>query len=94
MTRPTSPTLRFLGAAGTVTGSRYLVGGGDRRVLIDCALFQRLKQLRCRNRKPFPRLGSASARPSAALLATSRKVLTFPALEPCRVGKTKPNLDQ
>jgi metallo-beta-lactamase family protein len=47
--------LRFLGAAGTVTGSRYLVETATgARVLIDCGLFQGLKQLRLRNRAPFP----------------------------------------
>ncbi|MBR9990085.1 MAG: MBL fold metallo-hydrolase [Gemmatimonadetes bacterium] len=47
--------LRFLGAAGTVTGSRYLVEtAAGARVLIDCGLFQGLKQLRLRNRAPFP----------------------------------------
>ena len=40
MTRLSYPTLRFLGAAGTVTGSRYLVEWGERRILIDCGLFQ------------------------------------------------------
>ena len=54
MTRLSYPTLRFLGAAGTVTGSRYLVEWGERRILIDCGLFQGFKQLRRRNRKPFP----------------------------------------
>lgn len=48
------PSLRFLGAAGTVTGSRYLVEAGQRRILVDCGLFQGFKQLRRRNRKPFP----------------------------------------
>lgn len=48
------PTLRFLGAAGTVTGSRYLIEAGGRRILVDCGLFQGFKQLRERNRKPFP----------------------------------------
>lgn len=48
------PTLRFLGAAGTVTGSRYLIEWGSRRILVDCGLFQGFKQLRRRNRKPFP----------------------------------------
>jgi len=48
------PTLRFLGAAGTVTGSRYLIEAGQRRILVDCGLFQGFKQLRPRNRKPFP----------------------------------------
>lgn len=54
MTRLTRPTLRFLGAAGTVTGSRYLVEVGHRRILVDCGLFQGFKTLRDRNRKPFP----------------------------------------
>ena len=48
------PTLRFLGAAGTVTGSRYLIDASGRRILVDCGLFQGFKQLRRRNRKPFP----------------------------------------
>ena len=46
--------LSFLGAAGTVTGSRYLVATDHRRVLVDCGLFQGLKQLRLRNREPLP----------------------------------------
>ena len=46
--------LTFLGATGTVTGSRYLVEHGDRRVLVDCGLFQGLKQLRLRNWAPLP----------------------------------------
>ena len=47
-------TLSFLGGAGTVTGSRYVLESGDRRVLVDCGLFQGLKQLRLRNWAPFP----------------------------------------
>lgn len=50
----TAPTLQFLGAAGTVTGSRYLVEADGRRILIDCGLFQGYKQLRERNWAPFP----------------------------------------
>jgi metallo-beta-lactamase family protein len=46
--------LSFLGGAGTVTGSRYLIAAGDRRILLDCGLFQGLKQLRLRNWAPFP----------------------------------------
>jgi len=46
--------LTFLGAAGTVTGSRYLVEAGSCRVLVDCGLFQGYKALRLRNRAPFP----------------------------------------
>lgn len=45
--------LRFLGATGTVTGSKYLLEHGGARVLIDCGLFQGLKQLRLRNRAEF-----------------------------------------
>ncbi len=44
----------FLGAAGTVTGSRILVETAKARVLMDCGLFQGLKHLRQRNREPFP----------------------------------------
>ncbi|MEQ1863498.1 MAG: MBL fold metallo-hydrolase [Micropepsaceae bacterium] len=41
--------LRFLGAAGTVTGSKYLVRSGDSEILVDCGLFQGFKPLRLRN---------------------------------------------
>jgi len=51
----TSPvTLTFLGAARTVTGSKYLLETGGTRVLFDCGLFQGLKELRLRNWDPFP----------------------------------------
>ena len=40
------PTLTFLGAARTVTGSKYLLDFGDHRLLVDCGLFQGLKELR------------------------------------------------
>ena len=53
-TEPGSAELRFLGAADTVTGSRYLIESGHARVLVDCGLFQGLKVLRERNRLPFP----------------------------------------
>ena len=46
--------LSFFGAAGTVTGSRYLVTTPTRTVLVDCGLFQGLKQLRLRNWMRFP----------------------------------------
>lgn len=49
-----SVSLRFLGAAGTVTGSKHLLEGGGRRVLLDCGLFQGLKELRQRNWGPPP----------------------------------------
>lgn len=46
--------LSFFGAAGTVTGSRFLLEAGGQRLLIDCGLFQGLKQLRLRNWAKFP----------------------------------------
>jgi metallo-beta-lactamase family protein len=46
--------LSFLGATGTVTGSKYLVTAGGRKILVDCGLFQGLKQLRLRNWEPPP----------------------------------------
>jgi metallo-beta-lactamase family protein len=46
--------LTFLGAARTVTGSKYLLEHHGRRVLVDCGLFQGLKELRLRNWEPFP----------------------------------------
>jgi metallo-beta-lactamase family protein len=48
------PSLTFLGAARTVTGSKYLLEVNDRRVLVDCGLFQGLKPLRERNWQPLP----------------------------------------
>ena len=47
------PTITFLGAAGTVTGSRFLLTSGDTRVLVDAGLFQGLKELRLKNWEPF-----------------------------------------
>jgi metallo-beta-lactamase family protein len=41
--------LGFYGAAGTVTGSKYLLSNGDQRVLVDCGLFQGVKENRLRN---------------------------------------------
>lgn len=46
---PEERTLTFYGAAGTVTGSKHLVRSGDRTLLLDCGLFQGLKELRLRN---------------------------------------------
>lgn len=45
--------ITFLGAVGTVTGSKYLLENRDKKILIDCGLFQGLKELRLRNREPF-----------------------------------------
>src|SRR5688500_2890446 len=47
-------SLTFLGASRTVTGSKYLLEHRGRRVLVDCGLFQGLKELRQRNWATFP----------------------------------------
>lgn len=46
--------IRFLGAAGTVTGSRFLLETPRAKVLVDCGLFQGPKKLRLRNWNPLP----------------------------------------
>jgi metallo-beta-lactamase family protein len=48
------PSITFLGAARTVTGSKYLLDTGAAKVLIDAGLFQGLKELRERNWQEFP----------------------------------------
>jgi metallo-beta-lactamase family protein len=47
-------SIHFLGAAGTVTGSKFLLEHEGRRVLIDCGLFQGKKELRKLNWEPLP----------------------------------------
>jgi metallo-beta-lactamase family protein len=46
--------LTFLGAAGTVTGSKYLVEAAGKRLLVDCGIFQGSQELSERNFKPLP----------------------------------------
>ena len=46
--------LTFLGAAGCVTGSKYLVEAAGKRLLVDCGLFQGSNELKDRNWKPLP----------------------------------------
>lgn len=46
--------LTFLGAAQTVTGSKYLVEYAGTQILVDCGLFQGLRPLRRRNWDDFP----------------------------------------
>jgi metallo-beta-lactamase family protein len=67
------PTLTFLGAARTVTGSKYLLDTGEARILVDCGLFQGLKELRERNWHDLPL-------PAAAIDAV---VLTHAHLDHC-----------
>ena len=50
---PVHTSLTFLGAAGTVTGSKFLIGVGETQVLVDAGLFQGLKALRRRNWDPL-----------------------------------------
>ncbi len=47
-------SIRFLGAVGTVTGSRHLLELEGKNYLIDCGLFQGLKANRLKNWEPFP----------------------------------------
>lgn len=46
--------VKFLGGAGSVTGSKYLLEIDDFKLLVDCGLFQGLKELRLRNWDSFP----------------------------------------
>jgi metallo-beta-lactamase family protein len=64
MTKP-GFALSFLGAAGTVTGSRFLVDAGESRLLVDAGLYQGLADLRRRNWEP---LGSDPAAIDAVVL--------------------------
>ena len=54
MSNKSGATLQFWGAAGGVSGSKYLFSYGDDQLLIDCGLFQGLKELRLRNWAPVP----------------------------------------
>src|SRR5262245_30736547 len=47
-------SLSFLGGAGTVTGSKFLLQRQENRILVDCGLFQGFKALRLKNWAPFP----------------------------------------
>lgn len=54
-------SLTFLGGAGTVTGSRFLIEHEGYRVLVDAGLFQGLRELRRRNWDPFPEAARLNA---------------------------------
>ena len=51
---PSEFKITFLGGAGTVTGSKILIETSRKRILVDCGLFQGLKELRLLNWSPFP----------------------------------------
>jgi metallo-beta-lactamase family protein len=46
--------LTFLGTAGCVTGSKYLVEANGKRLLVDCGLFQGTSELKARNWETLP----------------------------------------
>ncbi len=48
------PQITFLGASKTVTGSKYLLEYKDKKILVDCGLFQGLKDDRIKNRQKLP----------------------------------------
>jgi metallo-beta-lactamase family protein len=52
-------SLTSLGGAGTVTGSKHLLEADGTRILIDCGLFQGLKDLREKNWRPLPVIASS-----------------------------------
>ena len=47
-------TISFFGAAETVTGSRHLITVNDKRILVDCGMFQGIREIRERNWLEFP----------------------------------------
>lgn len=61
-----SVQIQFLGAAQTVTGSKYLLTYNDKKILIDCGLFQGLKSLRLQNWDP----GNINAKSIDAIVLT------------------------
>ncbi len=60
-----APTITFHGGAGTVTGSRFLLTAAGRSILVDCGLFQGLKELRLQN---WQGPGFAPTTPAAIIL--------------------------
>lgn len=47
-------SVQFIGATGTVTGSKYVVNYGKHKLMIDCGLFQGIKNVRSRNWADLP----------------------------------------
>ena len=46
--------LTFVGAAGTVTGSKHLLTTGGKHVYVDCGMFQGTKETQALNDAPLP----------------------------------------
>ena len=80
-----SPMLTFLGAARTVTGSKYLVQSNGHRLLVDCGLFQGGRKVenynRLPRRGPLQRLDAVGASFQGALDELRRATVTFEGLE-------------
>ena len=70
-----SLNITFLGAADTVTRSKYLIQWGPQRLLVDCGLFQGYKTLRLRNWTPLP---VAAQEIQAVLLTHGKRLATAP----------------
>ena len=92
-------TLTFLGAARTVTGSKHLLEVDGRRVLVDCGLFQGLKELRLRNwaraadRREGDRRRRADARaPRSLRLPAAARVAGLPRANLLHAGHEGPLL--
>ena len=77
MSTDRAPTLQFVGGVGTVTGSKFLITTARARVLVDCGLFQGLRELRAaqlgrrRCRSSHRSMPSCSPTPTSTTAATS-----------------------
>ena len=74
------PEVTFLGAAGTVTGSCFLLSVGGERILIDCGLFQGSRTIEALNREPFafdPRKVAAAIDDTTRAALASEKPATL-----------------
>src|SRR2546422_7457433 len=76
--------LTFLGAAGTVTGAKFLVATDGARLLLECGMFQGLRELRARNWEAPPR-AAGNPRGRASLARPHRPLRVPAASRPRRV---------
>lgn len=92
--------IRFLGAAGTVTGSKYLVHVGDKHILVDCGVFQGDSEWKDRNWHNFEKYTEHKVRDIDATLLTHAHIdhtaflprLRLQGLK-CPVYATKPTVE-